>query len=269
MDALTKHIQHINALPPLPDTLSAIQKVAHDPFSTFKEIAEVIQKDPLLSANILKLSNSPMYGLKESVTTLQQAISMFGISTVIGFSMIHSINNALNVDFAPYRIPVSRFLETATTQNAIAFQWKRGLSAQQNDIFMTASFLMEIGSLLISDYLIREHLVERFQHLIDSGKSLIEAEEDLCGFTHQSIGASMFEEWGFDPAIITVIRQSASDKAEDPIAKRLLVISSAVNLKDTLSEVSIQASIQIAEKLGFNTSELSAILSPMRDKSLS
>lgn len=263
MSSLAPHVQHISALPPLPNTLEAIQKAAHDPFASFKEIADAVQKDPLLSANVLKLSNSPLYGLKEPITTLQQAISLFGISTIVGFAMTQAIQNTLSVNFAPYRISPSQFLERATAQNAVAFRWKRGLSPQENDIYMTASFLMEVGSLLISDYLIRENLVNSFQQALDGGKPLIEIEEELCGFNHHTIGAAMFEEWGFSPSIISVIRESASDQAQDPIAKRLFVISQAINLKEQLSEASIHASLRSAVALGFDTRELSTILIQM------
>lgn len=263
MSTLTPHVKHISALPPLPDTLESIQKAAHDPLASFKEIADAVQKDPFLSANILKLANASVYGFKEPITTLQQAISMFGISTVVGYAMTQAIQNTLSVDFAPYHITPSQFLEHATAQNAVAFRWKRGLNSEENDVYMTASFLMEVGSLLIADYLIRENLVTAFQQALENGTSLIEAEKELCGFNHHTIGAAMFEEWGFSPSIVRVIRESGSAQAADPIAKRLFIISQAINLKEQLSEISIQNSLQKAEELGFDTQELSVIYRQM------
>lgn len=263
MQTLNLDVRHIRALPTLPDTLVQLQKVVNNPFSSFQELSNAIQKDPLLVANILKFANSPVYGLKEPVTTLTQAISLFGMSAIIGFAMTKAIHGALKVDFTPYRVNTAQFLETATAQNALAFRWRKGLNPEQNNIFMTASFLMEIGSLLIADYLIREHLSESFQNELETDKALIDIEIEFCGFNHLEIGASMFEEWGFDPAVIAAMREGASDQAHDEIAKRLHVIGTAINLKERLSGASIQASLQSAEKLGFDTQELGTILANM------
>lgn len=251
MNDLNARIEQISALPPLPESFTKIQQVANDPFSSIKEIAEVIQKDPLLQANILKFANSPVYGLKEHVNTIQQAISLFGISSIVGFAMAQAIQHTIPVDFSPYSITSSRFMEIATIQNALALAWKEGLSSAERDILLTSSFLMGIGSLLIADYLSRENLVADFQKALRE-HTLLEAETMLCGFTHLEISAAMFEAWGFDTQISDAIRKSGLDTIEDEISGRLAVITAALNLKENLSKESLSAASKRAGELGLN-----------------
>ncbi|MDD5051272.1 MAG: HDOD domain-containing protein [Sulfuricurvum sp.] len=264
MDILSQNIQNITALPPIPDSLLEIQHISNDPYSSLKDLANVIQKDPMLTANILKLANAPIYGLEEHVNTIQQAISLFGISSIVGFAMVHAIESTLNVDFLPYKINSAKFLEIANMQNALAFHWKDGLDNAKTNIFLTASFLMSVGSLLISDYIIKENLTQKFQSALSENNTLDEIETEICGFSHKMISAAMFEVWDFDQRIVQAIRQStfagASQEAIDIVSSRLAVISAAVNLKEQLSENSIASAIELASNLGLDAQEFKNII---------
>lgn len=251
MNDLNARIEQISALPPLPESFTKIQQVANNPFSSIKEIAEVIQKDPLLQANILKFANSPLYGLKEHVNSIQQVISLFGISSIVGFAMAQAVQHTIPVDFSPYSITSSRFMEIATMQNALALAWKEGLSSAERDILLTSSFLMGIGSLLIADYLNRENLITDFQKTLKE-HSILETEAILCGFTHLEISAAMFEAWGLDIQISDAIRKSGLEKVDNDISGRLAVITTALNLKETLSKDSLAAALKRAEELGLD-----------------
>ena len=58
--------------------LEAVQKERPD----LQEIAEVLATDPPLSAEVLKLINSPFFGLTRKVTSVFHAVSMLGMNVV-------------------------------------------------------------------------------------------------------------------------------------------------------------------------------------------
>lgn len=265
MKNVVQQVQHVDALPPLPDSFVKIQQVANNPSSSFKEIANIIQKDPLLTANILKFANSPLYGFKEPINSVQQAISLFGISTIVGFTMNQTISNTLNVNFSPYKIGANTFLEIVTMQNAIAYRWQEGLNRENTDIMLAASFLMEIGSLLIADYITKEDLESPFHEALNSERDLTEIEIELCGRNHLLISADMFEVWGLDPKISKAIRSSATHESLDEVSARLAVISTAINLKEQLSDHSIQAAVELAERFGLDGREFQKIIEQIRE----
>lgn len=256
MDKISDHIQHISALPPMPDNIIKIQKISNDPLSSLSDLVAIIQQDPMLTADILKLANSPVYSLKEHVNTLQQATAMFGLSSIVGFAMAFSIGHTLNVDLTPYGVTPAQFLNIAQTQNSLAYHWKDGLKPQEVNILLTASFLMEIGSLLISDYIIKENLTDQFRFALKTDKSISSIETEMCGFSHQCIGADMFRIWDFDEKIVNAISDSASidpsKKSGDAISSRLAVISTAINLKEQFTDQSISSAAALAKDLGLD-----------------
>ena len=74
-DAILKQIKQ---LPPLPETAVKIEAVYQNPNSTFEDMVKILEKDPLLTADILKSANSPLYGFSREITSIAQAVSLFG-----------------------------------------------------------------------------------------------------------------------------------------------------------------------------------------------
>ena len=55
-------LTRIKGLPPLPDSVIKIQQICADPNAGVGDLVKVVDKDPLLTANLLKAANSPLYG---------------------------------------------------------------------------------------------------------------------------------------------------------------------------------------------------------------
>ena len=60
----TQLIEKINALPPLPKTVKDIERAYKDSNVNAKMVAEILEQDPMVIADLLKLLNSPSFGLK-------------------------------------------------------------------------------------------------------------------------------------------------------------------------------------------------------------
>lgn len=71
-------LQNIESIPALPETVQAVERIYNDENSNVEDMQKVIEKDPLLTANILRIVNSPMYALKTTITTIKQAIALLG-----------------------------------------------------------------------------------------------------------------------------------------------------------------------------------------------
>ena len=71
-------IELIEKIPMLPESIQKIETVYQNPNAAAMDMVKAIQSDPLLIARILKLANSPLYGLSRSVTDISHAISLLG-----------------------------------------------------------------------------------------------------------------------------------------------------------------------------------------------
>ena len=85
-------IANTEHLPSLPAVAVRVLELIRQENVAVTEIAETIAQDPVLSAKILKVVNSPLFGMANNVSSLPQAMVVLGLRTlkvmVLSFSIV-------------------------------------------------------------------------------------------------------------------------------------------------------------------------------------
>jgi HD-like signal output (HDOD) protein len=82
-------------LPPYPAVLEKIDLLlSHDDFP-LSELKKLIEDDPSLTSSLMRVANSPVFGLSKSVANVEQAFSILGISRVQAILRSQLLRNAL------------------------------------------------------------------------------------------------------------------------------------------------------------------------------
>jgi len=253
-------IKKIRSLPPLPKSVMEIQRITADPNGSIGDLIKVVKEDPMLTANLLKAANSPLYGFSRQIKTVDQAVSLFGMSTVKGFAVASAVRNSMKMDLSAYGISEDKFVSISQQQNALAINWyKRDRS--KLDVLSTASFLLEIGAVVISALLVSEGLADEFrERLANEDRSALE-KEYLESDTIE-ITAEIFAHWKFDKELVDAVKYINNlDEAEDTTySAPLKVISKIVDLLKPFDEENIKAGMDIAEKYNLDVAALKEAL---------
>jgi len=236
-------LNQIKNLPPLPKSVMEVQKITNDPNSSIKDLVNVIKEDPMLTANLLKAANSPLYGFTRQIKTVDQAVSLFGMSTVKGFVISFAIRNTLKFDLSAYGMDESQFHSVATIRNSIAINWYR-LKRQKLDIIATDSFLIDIGAVIISLYLTSKNLESEFKAKL-TPQNRFELEKEYTGFTTPEVTAEIFKHWHFADVLINPIKNIVNPN--DEYSKVMDVLRTLVDLLEPNNEENIQKCLQKAE----------------------
>jgi HD-like signal output (HDOD) protein len=246
-------IKSVKALPPLPKTALRVQEICADLNASIADLTKTIEKDPMLTANLLKAANSPLYGFAREIKTLGQAVSLFGFATVRGFAIAATVRGTIDPDLSPYKINAERFVDFSQLQNALMIRWYGIFDRMKLEILSPASFLFSVGRLIMANEIVRRDLVADFRKCAEE-KGLEEAEEEFLKTNYQEVSAEIFTHWNFEPALIDVIRHSKDPlKAPESLAshaKALRVVQIAVEIPDGLSEKSIERAAKCAESFG-------------------
>ena len=249
-------IKKIKSLPPLPKSVMEIQKITSDPNGSIADLIKVVKEDPMLTANLLKAANSPLYGFSRQIKNVDQAVSLFGMSTVKGFAISSAVRNSMKIDLSAYGVSESKFVSISQMQNALITNWyKRDRS--KLDILATASFLLEIGAVIISSILVAEGLADEFKdRLQENRKSL---EEEYVGSDTIAVTAEIFNYWKFDPALVDAIKfindlENAGDNIE--YSAPLCVAYTIVDLFNPFNDEAMKKGLEIAEKYNLNIEAL-------------
>ena len=122
-------INSIKALPPLPNTIDEINRIYADKNSTASDMARIIEKDPMIIANLLKIANSPLYGFGAKIKNAAQAVNLFGTNMTRSIVLGNSVKKLLNVDMQPYGITSEEFANISSMQASLILEWYKKIDS--------------------------------------------------------------------------------------------------------------------------------------------
>ncbi len=186
-------INRINSFPTLPSIVAQVMQVIADPQSSARDLSEVIIADPAMTAMILKIANSPFFGLPKKVASLQHAIAIIGFSEIRNLVLARSICQSFktlpkNAKFDMRRFWNHSFL-CGLAAKIIAADFKPG-----NIEFFVAGLIHDIGKLVL--YMVHPQEFCRLS-MEDKmgGPQLRVAEKAAFGFAHDEAGMRLVKRW--------------------------------------------------------------------------
>ena len=245
-------LMHIKNLPPLPKSVLEVQKVINDPNSSIKDLVNIIKTDPLITANLLKAANSPLYGFTRQIKTVDVAVSLFGMSTVKGFVISFAIRNTLKFDLSAYGITQEQFHRVSTSRNALGFNWYR-LNRDKLDVISTDSFLIDIGAVVISLYLKSKGEAEKFKSRLTK-ENRYELEKEFVGLSTPEVTAEIFKHWNFSDELTRPILNI--NNPNDEYSRVLDVLRIIIDLLDPDNDENIQKGLKKAEEYKLDVESL-------------
>jgi HD-like signal output (HDOD) protein len=197
-------------LPPFSPILNRLLASLANEEVSFTKLADLIEKDTVVSANLLHLVNSAMYGRRGTVNSVRHALSLLGVNklrnAVLGMSiarMWNSVRTPPGWSMASFNLH-----SVATAQLSDMLAQKVPVSYPEGAFI--AGLLHDVGLLLIAVGLPGEsvRILEKSQK---EGHSLAEVERDLLGFTHAELSADALAAWNLPAAIQEAARDHHLD----------------------------------------------------------
>ena len=183
-----------NKLPTLPGIaikiLEAVQKERPD----LQEIAEVLSTDPPLSGEVLKLINSPFFGLTRKVTSVSHAVSMLGMNVVknmaLSFALVKNFSSNGQGDF-----DYLRFWKYSLTTAIAARMIAEDVSAETPEDAFFLGLLHDMGNLALA-----RCLPDQYNLVVQEAEAgqccNFQVENQVLGFDHMDLGRHLVRSWG-------------------------------------------------------------------------
>ncbi len=266
-----KILKKIKSLPPLPESVNRVRQICNDPEGTIKDLVPAIKQDPMFTADILKAANSPLYGFSRQITSIDQAVALFGMGTVQGFAISYAVRKSFPINLSPYGVDHSHLMKISTMQNALTLQWGESQVSVHKAEMSTISLLMELGKVVASIILEEDGKSEEFKSEICKAKTLeeiSETEKKFLDITSEWIAALMFKHWKFHDTMVSMIRFiEQPDEAPENIrrhAEILSVVKEAVPFLAPLCEECVQSAYEKADRLGLEAQSLHEAIENIR-----
>ena len=194
---IRERLLNVKDLPTIPAMHSRILKLIEDANYSIDEVSKLIERDQVLSTKVLKLVNSPFYGLYSEVAAVRRAVVLLGANLIRGIILSTAL-----FDVADRELPGLWDHSYCCSTISGLLAKRMGLTAAEE--IMTGALLHDIGKVLIKKQLPEEYAA--IAGAVQSkGIAMIEAERAQIGITHDKVGAWLAEKWNFPRIIRNII----------------------------------------------------------------
>lgn len=219
-------IQNLGDLPPLPQVATRVIRISAGSNTSSEELRNLIRMDQALTAQILRVANSAMFGMVREVTTLTQAIMTLGFSTARSVVLAASVKNLFNRGpvGAQERILWEHALVTALTGSSFSRSMR---FAETEEVFL-AGLLHDIGKSVLALKFPERYaaLLHDLRHQEGDGLSL---ELDTFGFDHTMVGEALLKSWNLSEGISSAVRWHHDPIQAPPEHRRLVALVALAN----------------------------------------
>ncbi len=251
-DSLQLKLKACRTLPSVPAVALQVLELCQDDEVSIGKVGKVLTRDPALASKVLRVANSPYYGVRSEVTTIERAITILGInatlSLALSFSLVRGLRQSANSGF-DHHAYWQRSVIAATAARVVG---AAGYYANRDELFL-AGLLQDIGMLVLN-----EAIPESYGEIIHSSKgsheALVQLERKEIGADHAEVGAWLLKRWNLPVNLQLATACSHAPKSENKgtviFAKCVAVAGyTAAIWRESNSAVAASRAYEIASQL--------------------
>lgn len=199
-----KIMKEVSSFPSVPRTGFKLRVLLNKADVSITEIEKLLRHDPGLSANVLRLVNSPFFGLSSKVGSLKQAVMLLGIERFAQIAVSASMKKTMEKALEGYEMsPGELWLHSIAASNIAESLAKSRKIDGIYDVF-TSALLHDIGKLVLSKFLKEE--LQKIKNNTANAIPLDVAEHMVLGTDHAEIGALILSNWKLPFDIVNAVR---------------------------------------------------------------
>jgi HD-like signal output (HDOD) protein len=201
-------VQSCTSVFTLPEIYLRVREVVDDPDSTMDDLANVLKLDPAISARLLRIVNSPLYGFPKQVDTITRAVNLLGVQAINDLVTATTVGRTFS-GMTMQLMDVSIFWRKSVLCALLAGKIAKSCGIDDSERFFIEGLLRDIGHLVLyqaAPKRAQSALVE--SAYLDS--SLAEVEQSNIGCDFTEVGAELIKSWGMPVQIEQAVRHQLS-----------------------------------------------------------
>ncbi len=192
-----------DCLPTIPAGLFAIIREAGDPDSSLQKLAQVVSMEPVFTTQLLKVVNSPYFGLAMEVRQVHQATVAIGARTVRNLAVAHAVRNTTK-DLDLGEFDGMQFWEDSLRRANIARHLAERISYEDPLEAFTIGLIQDVGTLFLA-FLAPEHSAKLQAGRLLPGGERHDQERELTGKSHTDIFAMTAATWEMPKDLVEAV----------------------------------------------------------------
>lgn len=205
----------------LPDAVMRIKQLIDDDSASMEDIADVINFDPALTGQVLRIANSAIYNFPNRIESISKATQVLGTNSIYDLVIAYGVARAFGtVDAAV--IDLDRFWEQSVFCALLSKYFADRLGIKESERFFVAGLLHNVGELVMVRF--NPELAKECAQFNES-ITPVELQREKINATYADMGAHLIKNWGLPNSI------------SDPIARQHFGLHEAKTLDDKILQL--------------------------------
>lgn len=197
-----KILNEIDSIPQLPQSVNKVIILCNNPETSIHNLAIEIEKNPSLSAQLLKLANSTFFVTRNKVNNITNAIKIVGMKNIKNMLYVSGVRELMGSRYRRVEHVWEHSNKVSIIARQIALDFGKGKYAELASI---GGLLHDIGKLVLLS--LDRSLIKKLDSFIEKEKlNSVLIEEISLGISHAEIGAILAQKWAFPEDLINIIK---------------------------------------------------------------
>ncbi|MBP8128342.1 MAG: HDOD domain-containing protein [Candidatus Hydrogenedentes bacterium] len=184
---IEKRVESLSNLPTLPGIVKVLTSMVENSAVAASDIGEVIAKDQVLSARLLRLVNSPVYGFPGRISSVTHAIVLLGFNVVKGLVLGAAVFDSMAGE-------TQGLWEHSLGCAVISRRIAKERRMKDPEEIMVAGLLHDLGKVVLA-YLEPAGYADTRQTAYDARLHISAAEREVFGVDHAHVASWIARHW--------------------------------------------------------------------------
>ena len=198
----------------LPYVAIKVTQLVNDERSTMRDFEEVIKLDPVLVTRLLRLVNSPYFGLVQKVESISKAVVFCGMKQLRNLVAVEALRRMFQGGdefFSREKL----WLHSATVAILAEMIARRIFAISAEEVFL-AGIIHDIG--LVAEDQVAGQLLREAAKAVQQGKGdLVQCEQEIIGTNHCEVGVALARDWKLPDEVLKAIRYHHDTSRKMPL----------------------------------------------------
>ena len=228
---------YVAGLMAFPFTVARVLQLAQSDKSAASDLAKVIQTDAVISAQLLKISNSVLFAsLNRRIGSVKDAIIRVGFRETKRLVMSMSVMKLFSNSNKNLGFDRAEFWYHSLVCGIIAERLAKQIGTVNVEEAFLAGILHDFGILLLDEFF-PEIFSKILEETANKGRQFIVCEKEILGVTHNDMIAELFAQWKLPESITDgIVHQYQFREYKDNLDTPSKKFSLCVGLSDILAK---------------------------------
>ncbi len=214
---------------PAPQSLMRLLSLLRDYSTPRSVLIETINYDPILTARVLRLANSPIYSFEREIILVDMALTAIGSQAIYDIVIIELASRAVSSGANRTKI-FRRIWEHSIAVAILTRKISRMLEMRGQEESFICGLLHDFGK-----FILLNHHSKTYEEIlkIDDEFEMLKAESEHFGYNHTEIGSLIARRWNLpDEICYAILNHHNCSQAEQP-----RFVEHIIEIADTLANI--------------------------------